>query len=316
MKELQFLEIIKNSLSNSSYIGDDCAFLDDLDIFVTHDTLVEDVHFSLYTTNPYLLGRKAVSVNLSDLAAALAQPKYITVSISVPKMTKDSFVSELYRGINDVCKEYNIKVIGGDITGSDKVVISVCAIGKKNSLYLSSRSNAKKGDVILVTGQLGLASAGFYALSNFLYAEDKLINQHLNPIARVKEASVLASKINSDIAVMDCSDGLVDALYKIAHASQRSIKIDINRVPVSAELKDFCERNNLSYKEFAKWGGEDYELLVCVNEETYSMLDENMFKLIGYVQNKDNNPSVEIEDGNEIEVITKSVFEEKSFNHF
>ena len=316
MKELQFLEIIKNSLSNSSYIGDDCAFLDDLDIFVTHDTLVEDVHFSLYTTNPYLLGRKAVSVNLSDLAAALAQPKYITVSISVPKMTKDSFVSELYRGINDVCKEYNIKVIGGDITGSDKVVISVCAIGKKNSLYLSSRSNAKKGDVILVTGQLGLASAGFYALSNFLYAEDKLINQHLNPIARVKEASVLASKINSDIAVMDCSDGLVDALYKIAQASQRSIKIDINRVPVSAELKDFCERNNLSYKEFAKWGGEDYELLVCVNEETYSMLDENMFKLIGYVQNKDNNPSVEIEDGNEIEVITKSVFEEKSFNHF
>lgn len=316
MKELQFLEIIKNSLSNSSYIGDDCAFLDDLDIFVTHDTLVEDVHFSLYTTNPYLLGRKAVSVNLSDLAAALAQPKYITVSISVPKMTKDSFVSELYRGINDVCKEYNIKVIGGDITGSDKVVISVCAIGKKNSLYLSSRSNAKKGDVILVTGQLGLASAGFYALSNFLYAEDKLINQHLNPIARVKEASVLASKINSDIAVMDCSDGLVDALYKIAHASQRSIKIDINRVPVSAELKDFCERNNLSYKEFAKWGGEDYELLVGVNEETYSMLDENMFKLIGYVQNKDNNPSVEIEDGNEIEVITKSVFEEKSFNHF
>ncbi len=316
MKELQFLEIIKNSLSNSSYIGDDCAFLDDLDIFVTHDTLVEDVHFSLYTTNPYLLGRKAVSVNLSDLAAALAQPKYITVSISVPKMTKDSFVSELYRGINDVCKEYSIKVIGGDITGSDKVVISVCAIGKKNSLYLSSRSNAKKGDVILVTGQLGLASAGFHALSNFLYAEDKLINQHLNPIARVKEASVLSSKINSDIAVMDCSDGLVDALYKIAHASQRSIKIDINRVPVSAELKAFCERNNLSYKEFAKWGGEDYELLVCVNEETYSMLDENMFKLIGYVQNKDNNPSVEIEDGNEVEVITKSVFEEKSFNHF
>ena len=316
MKELRFLEIIKNKLSNPSYIGDDCAFLDDLDIFVTHDTLVEDTHFSLYTTSPYLLGRKSVSVNLSDLAAALAQPKYITVSVSVPKTTKDSFISELYRGINDVCNEYNVKVIGGDITGSDKVVISVCAIGKKTSLYMSSRSNAKKGDVILVTGEFGSSAAGLYALSNFLYAEKLIIDKHLNPTPRIKEASVLSSKIGSDIVVMDCSDGLIDALYKVSQGSQRSIKADINRVPVLPELKEFCKRNNLSYKDFVKWGGEDYELLICTNEETYSMLDENMFKLIGYVQNKDNNPTVEIEDGNEIELITKSVFEEKTFNHF
>ena len=316
MKELHFLEIIEDKLTNSSYIGDDCAFLDDLDIFVTHDTLVEDVHFSLYTIKPYLLGRKAVSVNLSDLAASIATPKYITVSVSVPKTTKDSFISELYRGINDVCNEYNIKVIGGDITGSDKVVISVSAIGKKKSLYMSSRSNAKKGDVILVTGEFGSSSAGFYALSNFLYAEDKLMNNHFNPTPRIQEALELASKINTDVVVMDCSDGLVDALYKVAQASQRSLKIDINRVPVAEELKTFCKRNNLSTKDFVKWGGEDYELLICTDEETYSLLDEKKFKLIGYVQNKDNSPVVEIEDGNEIETVSKAVFEEKTYNHF
>ena len=86
MKELEFLDIIKNSLSFKSFIGNDCAFLDEHDLFFTQDTLVEDVHFSLYTTTPYLLGRKAVNVNLSDLAAALAKPEYISISLSLPKI--------------------------------------------------------------------------------------------------------------------------------------------------------------------------------------------------------------------------------------
>ncbi len=316
MKELEFLDIIKNSLSFKSFIGNDCAFLDEHDLFFTQDTLVEDVHFSLYTTTPYLLGRKAVNVNLSDLAAALAKPEYISISLSLPKMTSNSFVSELYRGINEVCNQYGIKVIGGDITGSDKVVISVCAIGKKVSLYQAARNNAKKGDVILVTGKFGSASAGFHALSNFLYAENSLIDAHLNPVPRLKESSILASKVESDITVMDTSDGLVDALYKISLASKHSVRIDINKVPVADELKQYSLRNNLNYKNFVKWGGEDYELLICVREDIYSLLDENLFKCIGYVENKDNNPSVIIDDLNVSEHITANEFNKNSFNHF
>lgn len=316
MKELNFIEIIKNTLNFSSFLGDDCAFLEDLDIFVTQDTLVEDVHFSLYTISPYMLGRKAVSVNLSDLAAAISQPKYISVSLSMPKTIKDSFVSELYRGINDVCKEYNVKVIGGDITGSDKIVISICAIGKKVSLFNSSRSYAKKDDYILVTGEFGSSSAGLYGLTNFLYTEQSLINSHLNPTPRVNEGLKLSSIIDSNITVMDCSDGLVDALYKVSLASKHSLKIDINEVPVSNELIEFSARNNLDYKNFVKWGGEDYELLICVPEETYSKLDLSIFKCIGRVQNKDNNPCVSIKDDKNIEKITKEIFESNSFNHF
>lgn len=316
MKELNFIQIIKNTLDFSTFLGDDCAFLEDLDIFVTQDTLVEDVHFSLYTITPYLLGRKAVSVNLSDLAAALCLPKYISVSLSIPKTIKDSFVSELYRGINDICKEYNVKVIGGDITGSEKIVISICAIGKKVSLFNSSRSFAKKDDYILVTGEFGSSSAGFYGLTNFLYTEEKLINTHLNPNPRIKEGLKLSSLVDSNITVMDCSDGLVDALYKVSLASKHSLKIDINDVPVSNELIEFSKRNNLNYKKFVKWGGEDYELLVCVPEETYSKLDTNIFKCIGRVQNKDNNPCVSIKDDKNIEKITKEIFESNSFNHF
>lgn len=316
MKELEFLEIINKTLETNSFLGDDCAFLEELDIFVTQDTLVEDVHFSMYTTNAYKLGRKAVSVNLSDLAAALATPKYITVSLSMPKLTKNSFVEDLYKGINDVCKEYGVKVIGGDITGSDKIVISITAIGKKLSRHLSSRSFAKKDDYILVTGSFGASAAGFHSLSNFLYADNELLEKHLNPTPRINESKKLAGIIDKNITVMDCSDGLADALYKVSKASMHSLKIDINKVPISEKTKEYCLQNNLDYKHFAKWGGEDFELLICVPEEIYYKLDPNEFTCIGRVQNKDINPCVVIQDNEKSEKITKAIFENASFNHF
>lgn len=316
MKELDFLKIIASQLSFSNYLGDDCAYLDELDIFVTQDTLVEDVHFSMYTTSAYLLGRKAVSVNLSDLAAALAVPKYITVSVSLPKNISESFVSELYRGINEVCNEYKVKVIGGDITGSDKIVISVCAIGKKISLFNSSRKYAKKGDYIVVTGNLGSSAAGLYGFQNFLQIEDVLKNAHLNPIPKVIEAEKLATIIDSNIAVIDSSDGLIDALYRISQDSKHSLEIYFDKVPVLQETINFAKRNCVDFSEFIKWGGEDFELVACVPEQIYHKLDKNIFKHIGFVQNKDNNPCVQINYSSHMERITREIFEKNSYNHF
>lgn len=312
MIELHLIDIISSKLSFPEYLGDDCAYLDDLGIYVTQDTLVEDVHFSMYTINPYLLGRKAISVNLSDLCASLSKPKYVTVSISLPKNITDDFVCELYRGINDVCNEYKVKVIGGDITSSEKIVISVCAIGKKISLHNSSRKYAKKGDYVVVTGSFGASSIALYAMKNFLYCSDELKQIHLNPTPRVVESERLANIIDSSIAVMDTSDGLVDALYKIAQQSKHSIEIDIDKVPVLSDVIDFANHNNLDYKEFVKWGGEDFELVACVPQEIYEKLDSNIFHCIGFVQNKDNMPCVQINS----ERITKDVFYNKSFNHF
>ena len=316
MKELDFLKIISNTLENNKFLGDDCAFLKDFDIFVTQDTLVENVHFSMYTTTPYLLGRKSVSVNLSDLAAALSLPLYICVSISLPENIKDDFVKELYRGINDVCKEYNVIVIGGDITSSDKIVVSITAIGKRVCNFVTSRKNAKKDDYILVTGEFGSSGAGLYALSNFLYADKNILDAHLNPVPRVKEALLLANCVNSNIALMDASDGLVDALYKIAQNSKRTLKININDVPVNQSVIDFSNQNKLDYKHFIKWGAEDYELVLCVSEDIYLKLDKNLFTCIGRVQNKDNNPCVIIQDGASNETVNENVFEKYSFNHF
>ena len=316
MNEIELLGIIKDKLSCNSYLGDDCAFLSDLDIFISHDTLVEDVHFSIYTTSAYLLGRKSVAVNLSDIAASLSCPKYLTVSLSLPSNTKKNFVEEFYRGVNDICNEYNVIVIGGDITGAEKIVISVCAIGKKNSKFLSSRKYAKKGDYVLTTGFHGSSSAGLYALSNFLYADESLINSHLNPIPRIRESSILASSLDSNIAVMDSSDGLIDALYKIALASKHSIEIDINKVPVNEKLIHFSKANNLDYKNFVMWGGEDFELIICVSESVYLNLDHQLFTFIGRVNNKDSSPCVIVKDVDFKEKITNEVFLSMSYNHF
>ena len=316
MRELDFLSIIQSKLSDSSFLGDDCAFLDDLGIYLTQDTLVEDVHFSMYTTSPYLLGRKSIAVNLSDLAAALSVPKYVTVSLSMPSKIKSDFVEEFYSGVNDIANEYGVKVIGGDLTSSDKITISVCAIGKKEHNFDVSRKNAKNGDVVLVTGYHGLSSAGFYAFSDFLFCDETLKQAHLNPIPRVNEALELSANISRNIAVMDSSDGLVDALYKISLASKHSIEIDINKVPVSDSLREFCSQNNLDYKNFIKWGGEDFELVVCVPEDIYQNINKDKFVCIGKVLNKDSNPTLIIKDENKSEKITKAIFEENSYKHF
>ncbi|MBR6163120.1 thiamine-phosphate kinase [bacterium] len=316
MKETEFLNVIKETLTNTSYIGDDCAYLDDFGMFVTHDTLIENEHFSLYTTTPFLLGRKAVAVNLSDLAAAMAVPKYITVSLSLPPDKDKEFVRELYRGINEICSEFNVKVIGGDITGSDKTVISVCAIGSKNSLFISKRCNAKQGDIVVSTGHFGSGACGYYALKNFLMLDDKILLSQTDPIPRVNEGLYLSNIVDRDIAMIDSSDGLADSLYRIASASRHSISLDYDSVPVENEVKKFAQDNEVDLKDFVLWGGEDYELVACVDKETFKLLDSSVFKPIGKVMNKDSNPCVFVKSKDFELKINEKMYSEKTYDHF
>ena len=147
MKEQEFLNIIKNTLK-SDYIGDDCAYLKDLGIVITQDNLVEDVHFSLNYTNAYKLGYKSAMVNISDIAASGAEPKYLTIGLSLPKTIDNQFIENFYQGIKDASQ--NVEIVGGDITGSDKIMISVAAIGTTKNRKISSRSNAQVGYKIIV----------------------------------------------------------------------------------------------------------------------------------------------------------------------
>lgn len=220
MKELEFLNIIKQTI-NSEFLGDDCAYVKDLNIVVTQDNLVEDIHFKRKWITPYQLGYKSIAVNISDVLASGAKPACVTIAISLPKDIDNSFVKEFYLGANKaLC---GAKIIGGDITGSDKIFISVCAIGTTVGRKISSRKNAKPNYVVITRGKYGLSSAGLKELMTGGNNID-LIKAHLEPKLDKDFSEAISLHIQEDYAMMDTSDGLADALFKIAKESKVTIK--------------------------------------------------------------------------------------------
>lgn len=313
MKEMEFLNVIHKNLDDTSYLGDDCAYLKEFGLYVTHDSLVEGVHFSLETTTAYDLGWKAAAVNLSDLAAAGAKPLYLTISLSLPEKTESHFVEEFYRGINDICVKYNVKVIGGDLTGSGQVFISICAIGKKISTFDVSRKFAKVGDFVVVTGEHGNSAGGLRLLSRGEDFPKCLIESHLKPVPQIDKSAEIILNTQKDMAMMDTSDGLADALFKLAEASSVTFDIDFEKIPVSKELKTIFAD---SYGNLVLWGGEDFELLFCADKNLFDKLDKTKFFEIGRVAEKVQGASVRIKNEENTFFINEESFNENSFNHF
>lgn len=312
MKELEFLEIIKNTLSKNSYIGDDCAWLKDLGIVITQDSLVEDIHFSSKFSTPYQLAYKAIIVNLSDVLASGAIPKYIMVSLSLPQNIGTDFVSEFYKACEDLSTEYDFEVIGGDITGSSKIFISICAIGLTEGRKISSRKNAKIGDYVITTGVHGSSAAGLFLLQNNILQHPTLIKKHLMPNIPKAFSDEISTKINRDYAMMDTSDGLIDALFKIAQASKILISIDFDKTPYDKKIEKIAKDANIDFKDWIFYGGEDYQLIACIDEENLDKL-ESSYTIIGQVKEKKENYFVEVIYDNNVQKITNL---EKTFNHF
>ena len=259
MKEQDFINIIKKQIG-TEYIGDDCAFLKDLGIVVTQDSLVEDVHFKMNWCTPYQLGFKAVTVNISDVLASGAEPKYVTIALSLPSKTEKKFVEEFYKGAKSALR--GAKIIGGDITGADKVYISIAAIGTTNGRKISSRRNAHVGDVVITKGEFGKSSLGLKELMKG-GSDSELIRSHLEPQLEENFANEIATQINSEYAMMDTSDGLADALFQIASSSNVSID------------SKFVE---------GIFGAEDYKLVATVPREFLKKLTE--YEIIGKVVEK------------------------------
>lgn len=256
MKEQTFINIIKNQ-TGDEYIGDDCAYLKDLGIVVTQDSLVEDVHFKLTWCTPYQLGYKAVTVNISDVLASGAVPKYITIALSLPASIDENFVEEFYKGAKSALR--GAKIIGGDITGSDKVFISITAIGTTKGRKISSRKNAKIGDVVITKGEFGKSALGLKELKNG-GKNLELIRAHLEPQLEERFAKEIATQIDCEYAMMDTSDGLADALFQIAQSSKVSIDSKIVE---------------------GIFGAEDYKLVATVPRKFLKRLTE--YEIIGEV---------------------------------
>lgn len=331
MKELEFLEIIKNTLSKNSYIGDDCAFLEDLGIVITQDSLVEGIHFSCKFSTPYQLAYKAIIVNLSDIFASGAVPKYFTISLSLPKNINKDFVVEFYKACENLSKEFNFEVIGGDITGSEKIFVSICAIGLTKGRKISSRKNAKVGDYVITTGVHGSSAAGLYLLREKGKGKREkkdakrqrckeakknhnhlLIKTHLMPVLPKDFSNEISTKINRNYAMMDTSDGLIDALFKIAQASDVLISVDFDKIPYDKEIEEIANQANINFKDWIFYGGEDYQLVACLDKENLEKL-KVPYKIIGQVRPQKESHFVEVIFDDNIQKIMNL---EKTFNHF
>lgn len=313
MKELEFIETIKSTLSKNSLIGDDCAYLKKLGIVVTQDSLVEDIHFSTKLSTPYQLGYKAITVNLSDIYASGAIPKYVTISLSLPKNIDNDFVKDFYCACEDLSNEFDFEIIGGDITGADKLYISVCAIGTTKNRNISSRSYARQDDYVITTGNHGSSTAGLYLLKNKVECYDSLKHIHLMPQIQKKFADEISVNLKEKYAMMDTSDGLIDALFKIAQASNVSISADFEKIPYDNQIKLIANIAGIDFKDWVLYGGEDYQLVACVSEDNLSKLDKSMYTIIGHVTEQMKDCSVEVKFPNRIEKITNL---DKTFNHF
>lgn len=266
MKEKDFINTIKSVL-NSKYIGDDCAFLEDLNIVVTQDSLVEDIHFKTAYITPYQLGWKSAAVNISDICASGAEPLYLTVSLSLPQDASTEFVKEFYKGMQEAAG--NAKIVGGDITGSDKIFISVTAIGSAKGRNISSRKNARIGQKIVVSGPHGSSAAGLKDLISGK-RDGKFIKKHLMPEAKIEFSKKIAVTEKSAYAMMDTSDGLMDALSQIAENSKVMAEVDFTRIPYDKELEQYE-----NYRDLIFYGGEDYELIASVdNPQDFTVIGE------------------------------------------
>lgn len=306
MNEINLINKIKNTLK-SQYIGDDCAYLKDLGIVISQDSLVEDIHFNKHMMSPYQIGYKSVMVNLSDIAASGAKPAYLTVALSLPKEIKDDAVVDFYEGAKYALENLDVEIVGGDITGSDKLYISISVIGKTLNRKISSRSHAKIGHKIITSGVHGSSAAGLRILQNDLEPDKDLIKAHLMPVAQIDFAKQISEQIQEDYAMMDTSDGLFDALFKIGSASECTMSVDFERILYDPKIKEYFS----DYKDLILFGGEDYQIVATVPVELLPSLKD--YIIIGEVLPKED-CVIKLNTENNVEKFND--LSNKCFNHF
>jgi thiamine-monophosphate kinase len=254
-------------------------------LLCTTDTLVEDTHFSLHYTSPRNLGRKAVSISASDIAAMGGAPIFLFTSITLPPSISIDFISLLYKGIKERALEFDIALIGGNTSSSpDKIIINTTILGEVPKDQVVFRTGASVGNMIYVTGHLGDSGLGLKMLKERQKTKNKSQNlknkailKHINPVPRVREGRAIA-KNKLATSMIDISDGLISDLRHISEESGIGATIWLEKLPISAGLKKWLTGHPQDIT-LALGGGEDYELLFTAPKGTAAAIDALSKKL-------------------------------------
>nr|WP_242063439.1 thiamine-phosphate kinase [Nostoc sp. FACHB-892] len=276
-------------------IGDDAAVLvtaPEQSLVVTADMLIDGVHFSNVTTSPEDAGWRAAAANLSDLAAMGASPLGITVGLGLPGEVRVSWVERLYQGMTECLQKYNTSIVGGDVVRSPVTTLAITAFGQVNPSQIIRRSAAVVGDAIVVTGIHGASRAGLELLLHPELGQNlkdtertALIRAHQRPQPRLDVLPILWKILTPNsqlltpnsqflIAGMDSSDGLADAIIQICRASSVGAVLERREIPVAKTFNHWLTQEQAL--EYALYGGEDFELVLCLPEELASALVQHL----------------------------------------
>jgi len=295
-------------------VGDDAAVIDHFgkQTVITTDMLVEGIHFDLMYTPLKHLGYKSVVVNLSDIYAMNAVPTHITLSIAFSNRFSLEAMDEFYEGVYAACEKYEVDLIGGDTTSSQKgFVISITAIGEVAPDKYVKRSTAQKGDLLCVTGFLGGAFLGLTILEREkrIFAETGsqpdledqafIVGKLLKPEARKDIIEFFATNEIIPTSMIDVSDGLSSETLHICKQSNLGCIIYEDKIPVHEEARQFAYKLELDPTACALSGGEDYELLFTLSQTDYDkILLNEQISVIGYMTEAEEGTHILTRGGN------------------
>lgn len=260
--ESTFIEMMRAMACDPAARGlmDDTAVIDlgNETLILTHDMMAEDVHW-LPNADPADVAWKLVSVNLSDLAAKGARPLGVLLGFMLGDSDWDKRFAE---GLKRALSHYSVPLLGGDTVSNkgDKRSLGMTAIGAATHRPVPSRSGARPGDVLYVTGTVGDALAGFELAEAGLEGVEPLLDAYIRPLARLSEGQALASVVT---AMMDVSDGLLLDSDRMSAASKVKIGIDIEKIPLSSAYCAMRGDSLDSRLQAASWG-DDYQLLFSI----------------------------------------------------
>lgn len=281
LSERELVRAIRRVLSGDApgvvvAVGDDAAVVEPgrHHGVLTADMLVEGVHFELGATSPHDLGFKAVSVNVSDVAAMGGSPRYGLVCLGLSESIETAWVIELYGGMRAAADEYAMAIVGGDTSRADRAVISVTVYGEVAEGRAVTRAGARPGDTLVVTGALGGSAGGLRVARDAAAGRTdalstewgrSLLAIHERPRARVGEGQALAAA--GARAMIDVSDGLAIDLGRLCEESGVGARVRLPDVPVAPGLVDLATGTGVDPLDLALHGGEDYELLAALPPE-------------------------------------------------
>jgi thiamine-monophosphate kinase len=243
--EIEWIEQLR-SRAGSELLGDDAAVLGDT--IITVDMLTEGIDFLLGRVDPKWIGRKALAVNLSDIAAMGGIPTFIVIAVALPKSAGIQLAEQLYNGMEPLIQKYSLTLAGGDTnTWNNGLVISVTILGRVTPHGVLRRNGGKSGDRILVTGLLG----GSILEHQFLFEP------------RIFEALYLNEHFNIHAAI-DISDGFSLDLHRLSVESGLGAVLHENSIPISPAAVQLSQQTGKTPLEHALSDGEDFELLLAV----------------------------------------------------